>query len=123
MTASTIEDRKASFAEMQARQEEQRQVKSSRVRCWGVALSHFVLAPVASIVYSAKTGKWTPTLVATGAAVVAVPVAAIDMGITLTFVPPITSAVMIINQVKEDRRRQAFTGPEEADMAYFSKTF
>jgi len=123
MTASAVEDRKAAFAEMQVRKEEQRQVTSSRVRCWGVVLSHFVLPPVASVVYGAKVGKWTPTLVATGAAAVCVPVAAIDFGICLSTVPGITSAVMLINQVKEDRRRQAFTGPEEADMAYFSKSF
>ena len=30
---------------------------------------------------------------------------------------------MIINQVKDDRRRQQFIGPEEADMAAFSKGF
>jgi hypothetical protein len=30
---------------------------------------------------------------------------------------------MIINQVKDDRRRQQFISPEEADMAAFAKGF
>ena len=46
--------------------EDFRQVKSSRVRCWGVVLAHFFMAPVASVVYSAKTERWAPTLAATG---------------------------------------------------------
>jgi len=118
MTTTTTD-----YAEFKTRKEEARQVNSARVRCWGVALAHFALPPVASVAYSVKTGKWAPTLVATGAAIVAIPVAAVDFGITLTLVPPITSAVMIINQVKDDRRRQQFISPEEADMAAFSKGF
>ena len=116
-------EEKLSYSEYKAKAEEERQIKSARVRCWGVALSHFLLAPVASVVYGAKTGKWTPTMVATGAAVVGVPLAAIDMGLTFAFAPPIASTVMIINQVKEDRRRQQFFGPEQADMAYFARSF
>ena len=56
-------------------------------------------------------------------AVVGVPLAVVDMGITAGLLAPITSAVMIVNQVKDDRRRQGFIGPEEADVAYFSRSF
>ena len=73
------------------------------------------------MIYATKTGKWAPTAISTGIAVVCVPVAVVDAGITLSFVPPTASAVMLINQVKKDRNRQQFVGPEEADMAYFSK--
>ena len=118
MTTTTTD-----YAEFKARKEEARQVNSARVRCWGVALGHFFLPPVASVAYAVKTGKWAPTLFATGAAVVATPIAAVDLGITLAVVPPLTSAVMIINQVKDDRRRQQFISPEEADMAAFAKGF
>ena len=111
------------YLEYKKEMEHVRQIKSARVRCWGIALSHFLIAPLASVVYATKTGKWAPTMIATGAAVVAVPIAAVDYGITLSLAPPITSAVMLINQVKDDRRRQQFIGPEQADMAYFAKGF
>ena len=114
-------EEKLSYSEYKAKAEEERQIKSARTRCWGVALSHFILAPVASIAYGVKVGKWAPTLTATGVALVATPVAMIDYGITFTLVPPITSAVMIINQVKDDRRRQQLIGPEQADAAYFAR--
>jgi hypothetical protein len=103
--------------------EDLRQVKSSRVRAWAVATGHILLAPLASVVYCTKTEKWTPFFVGTGMAVVGIPLAVIDMGVTSGILAPITSAAMIINQVKDDRRRQGFIGPEEADVAYFSRSF
>jgi hypothetical protein len=116
-----MSETKMTYGEFQAKKEEQRQVKSARVRCWSVAVSHLLFAPVASVVYGAKTGKWAPTLVATGIGVVGVPMMAVDLGLTLGIAAPVTSAAMLINQVKDDRRRQQFVGPEEADMAYFSR--
>ena len=103
--------------------EDFRQVKSSRVRCWGVVLGHLLMAPVASVIYSTKTEKWAPTLVATGVAAVGIPLAVVDGGIVAAAAAPITSIVMTVNQVKEDRRRKGFTGPEEADVAYFTRSF
>ena len=100
-----------------------RQIKSSRVRAWGTVASHVFLPPVASAVYCSKTEKWAPFFIGTGMAVVGVPLAFVDMGITAGLLAPITSAVMIVNQVKDDRRRQGFIGPEEADVAYFSRSF
>ena len=82
MTTTTTD-----YAEFKVRKEEARQVNSARVRCWGVALGHFILPPVASVAYAVKTGKWAPTLVATGAAIVATPLAVVDLGITLMVVP------------------------------------
>lgn len=111
------------YVEYKKEVEQVRQVKSARVRCWGVALSHLFVPPIASIIYATKTGKWAPTLVATGVGVVGVPLMAVDLGITLGVVAPVTSAAMLINQVKDDRRRQQFIGPEQADMAYFAKGF
>ena len=111
------------YAAFKKEEEQMRQIKSSRVRCWGVALSHCILPPISSVVYATKTGKWAPTLVATGVGVIGIPLMAVDLGITLGVVAPVTSAAMIINQVKEDRRRQQFIGPEQADMAYFAKGF
>lgn len=103
--------------------EDFRIVKSSRVRCWGVIVSHILLPPVASVVYSAKTENWAPTAIATGVAVIGIPMAVFDAGLTFGIVAPVTSAAMIVNQVKDDRKRAKFIGPEEADVAYFSRSF
>ena len=103
--------------------EDFRQVKSSRVRCWGVVLGHLFMAPIASIVYSTKTERWAPTLVATGVAVVGAPLMVLDAGLTTGIVAPVTSMVMTVNQIKEDRKRKGFMGPEQADVAYFTRSF
>ncbi len=103
--------------------EDFRQIKSSRVRCWGVVLAHFFMAPVASVVYSAKTERWAPTLAATGVFAVGVPLVVVDAGLTATLAAPVTSIVMTVNQVKEDRKRKGFVSPEQADAAYFSRSF
>lgn len=103
--------------------EDFRQVKSARVRCWGAVLAHLFCAPVASFVYSAKTEKWAPTLVATGVAAFGVPAAFVDAGLTFGVVAPVTSMVMTVKQVQEDRKRKGFVSPEEADVAYFTRSF
>ena len=78
-------------------------------------LAHFIAGPVASVAYGAKTGYWTPTLVATGVAVVSVPVAVIDLGFTLAVAPPLTSCLMMCNKSSEKRRQLGITMPEQAD--------
>ena len=113
---------KKDYAEFQKDQEELRQIKSARVRCWGVAVSHIFLPPIFSVVYALKIGKWKPTLIATGVGLVGVPLTSIDMGLTLTVAAPVTSAAMIINQVKDDRRRQQFLLPEDADKALYERS-
>ena len=118
MTTST-EEYKAKLSAV----EELRQVRSSRVRCWGVVLGHLLCAPVASIVYSSKTQKWAPTIAGTAAFAVGVPLSVIDVGFTAGIVAPAASMIMTINQVQEDRRRKGFIGPEDADMAFFTRSF
>ena len=103
--------------------EDFRQVKSSRVRGWGVVLGHVLCPPVASVVYATKTEKWAPALAATAVAVVGAPLAMMDMGLTLSIAAPVTSVVMTLNQVKADRKSKGFMGPEQADVAYFSRSF
>ena len=41
-------------------------LKRAKTRCWGIWLGHFFAAPVASVVYSAKTQNWLPFWTATG---------------------------------------------------------
>ena len=90
-------------------------LKRAKTRCWGIWLSHFFLAPVASAVYSAKTNNWLPFGVATGVAVVGIPLAVIDIGITTGIVAPITSAAMLTGKVQESRRKKGIILPEEAE--------
>ena len=80
-------------------------LKRAKTRCWGIWLSHFFLAPVASAVYSAKTNNWLPFGVATGVAVVGLPLAIIDLGITTAIAAPITSAAMLSKDMKHAARK------------------
>ena len=90
--------------------------KQARVRVGVSWLLHlFTIPPVVSVVYSAKTNNWIPTLAATGAAVVAAPLMIFDMGLTLAIAPPVTSAVLIQTKAQEKRRKLSIFGPEQAD--------
>lgn len=96
-------------------------VKQARVRVGISWLVHlFTIAPVASLVYSIKTENYVPVLAATGAALVSLPIAAIDFGLTLAIAPPVTSAVLIQTKAGSRRRQLGIFGPEQADMMMFS---
>lgn len=95
-------------------------LKRAKTRCWGIWLSHFFLAPVASAVYSAKTNNWLPFGIATGVAVVGIPLAVIDIGITTGIVAPITSAAMLTGKVQESRRKKGIFLPEEAEAKLYN---
>ena len=100
--------------------QEQIDLKRAKTRCWGIWLSHFFLAPVASAVYSAKTNNWAPFGIATGVAVIGLPLAVIDLGITSAIVAPVTSAAMLSGKVQEARRKKGFFIPEEAEAALYN---
>ena len=100
--------------------QEQIDLKRAKTRCWGIWLSHFFLAPVASAVYSAKTNNWAPFGIATGVAVIGLPLAVIDLGITTAIVAPVTSAAMLSGKVQEARRKKGFFIPEEAEAALYN---
>ena len=90
-------------------------IKLARVRQGLNGLAHFISGPIASIYYGSKTGYWLPTLAATGVAVVAVPVAVVDLGFTLAVAPPLTSCLMMCNKSSEKRRQLGILMPEQAD--------
>ena len=94
-------------------------LKRAKTRCWGIWVSHLFLAPVASCVYAAKTNNWLPTAVATGVAVVGIPLAVFDLGVTVTLAAPITSAAMLSSKVQEARRKKGIFIPEEAEAKLF----
>jgi len=113
-----LEDLKAGRAtvgDRAAAAEQIADLKVARVRQGLCGLSHFLCAPVASVVYGAKTGYWMPTLAATGVAVIAVPVALVDLGFTLTVAPSLTSCLMMCNKSSETRRKLGILMPEQAD--------
>ena len=95
-------------------------LKRAKTRCWGIWLGHLACAPVASIVYSAKTQNWLPCLLGTGIAIVGVPLAVLDLGITAGVVAPVTSAVMLSNKVQEARRKRNIMLPEEAEAKLYN---
>ena len=90
-------------------------LKLARVRQGMNGLFHALTAPIASVYYGAKTGYWMPTLAATGVAVVAVPLAIIDLGFTFAVAPPLTSCLMMCNKSSEKRRQLGIMMPEQAD--------
>ena len=90
-------------------------LKLARVRQGLNGLFHFFGGPFASVFYGAKTGYWVPTLVGTGVAVVAVPVAAIDFGFTFAVAPAATSCLMMCSKSSEKRRQLGILMPEQAD--------
>jgi hypothetical protein len=94
-------------------------LKRAKTRCWGVWVSHLFLAPVASIVYCAKTSNWLPFAVGTGVAVVGLPLAVIDIGLTSGIIAPVTSAALISSKIQESRRKQKILLPEEAEAKLF----
>jgi len=114
---STVQAKKSTVT-----QTEIQEIKVAAVRQGNNALSHFVCGPFASFYYGNKTGYWAPTLAATGAAVICLPVAFIDFGITLSIVPAVTSCLLMCNKSSENRRKLGITMPENADelLAKFS---
>lgn len=99
---------------------EYKELNQAKTRCWGIWVSHLFLAPVASVVYGAKTNNWVPTAVATGIAVVGLPLALLDLGITTGIIAPVTSAAMLTGKVCESRRKRGILAPEQADAKIFN---
>jgi len=91
------------------------ETKQASVRCWSVVLGHLFLPPVSSLYYAVKTNFWKPFLWASGSAAICIPIAIVDAGITLSIIPPATSAAIIITNTQEKRRKLQVFGPEQAD--------
>ena len=102
-----------------AQKEQVKAIKQARVRIGIAWLAHMFAAPISSLVYSIKTENYVPVLAATGVACLAVPIAVIDLGLTLAVAPPVTSAVLIQTKAGERRRQLGIFGPEQADQMMF----
>lgn len=90
-------------------------LKVAAVRQVICGFSHGLFGPVSSIYYGARTGHWLPTLAATGVAVLTVPLALVDFGLTFAIAPPVTSAALLITKSQENRRKLNISLPEEAE--------
>ena len=101
---------------------EYKELNRAKTRCWGIWISHLLLAPVASCVYAAKTNNWLPTAVATGVAVIGLPLAVMDLGFTTGVAAPITSAAMLTGKVCEARRKRGVLMAEEAEQRIFKQS-
>ena len=95
--------------------EQIKDVKLARVRQGLNIFSHFLFGPIASVYYGSKTGYWLPTFAATGVAVITLPLAILDVGLTFAVAPPITSCLMMCNKSSEKRRQLGILMPEQAD--------
>jgi hypothetical protein len=95
--------------------EQIKDIKLARVRQGLNGLAHFVAGPIASVYYGSKTGYWMPTLAATGVAVIGLPLALVDMGLTFALAAPVTSCLLMCNQSSEKRRQLGILLPEQAD--------
>ena len=109
------------YKDFMAQKAEVASLKQARVRTWGVVVSHLVAAPVASVVYAIKTENWAPTLIATGVAIVGIPLALVDLGITASIGAPVASAALFIKRGMAKRQEHQFLTPEQADLALFEK--
>ena len=109
------------YKDFMAQKAEVASLKQARTRVWGVVVSHLVAAPVASVVYAIKTENWVPTLIGTGVAIVGLPLALVDLGITSTIVAPCASAGFFIKRALKKREEFQFLTPEQADVALFEK--
>jgi len=103
-------------------QQELNEIRQASVRGWGVCITHFLLAPAASVYYGVKTQYWKPTLIATAVALSAVPLSMVDFGFTLSVAPPITSAALIISNTNQKRKERGFLTPEQAEFSLYEKT-
>lgn len=90
-------------------------LKQARVRCVQCGVWHFIGGPIASWVYSAKTNNYIPSLVGTGIAIVGLPLALVDLGLTLCVGAPVAAAALHITNTTEKRRKLGIELPEEAD--------
>ena len=101
--------------------QEENDVLQARIRCVQCGVFHFIGGPIASWVYSVKSRNYIPSLVGTGIAVVGLPLALVDLGLTLCVGAPVAAAALHITNATEKRRKLGITLPEEADEILYER--
>ena len=94
---------------------EEADILQARVRCVQLGVWHFIGGPIASWTYSIRTRNYIPSLVGTAVAIVGIPAAIVDVGLTLCVGAPVSAAALHIVNTTEKRRKLGITLPEEAD--------
>ena len=109
------------YQEFQSQKQEIADIKAARTRSYGSWLWCIGLGAIGSIIQSARTGNWKPTIVATCVAVPCLGIAAVDEGITLMLAPPITAAAMFTARTGSARTKLRIVDPSQADALLFDK--
>ncbi len=103
------------YQEYQSKKQNIEDIRAAKSRCWASWVWCLAGGAIGSVVRSAQTGNWRPTLVATGAAVVCLPIASVDMGFTLATVPPVTAAALFTSSAMSARKKLGIVLVTEAD--------
>ena len=90
--------------------------KAASNRVWGIIVLHALCAPLGSAVYSAKQGNWLPFGLSTVVAVVGLPFALFDLGLTSFVIAPGLSVWLLVDKTMSSRRQLGVCCPEEAEM-------
>ena len=109
------------YKEFKAKQDLYNDLRAAKSRCWSSWLWVLAGGAIGSIVRSAQTGNWIPTAAATGVALVAIPIAAVDVGITFMFAPPITAGALFTSKAISSRKKLGIVMPEEAEVMLYDK--
>ena len=109
------------YTEFQAQKQELLDLKAARTRSYGSWLWCLGLGAIGSVVQSARTGNWKPTIVATCVAVPCAVLSPADAGITLMLAPPVTAAAMFTSRTSSARNKLQIIDPAQADALLFDK--
>ena len=110
------------YASFMAAKKEMADIKTAGVRLWGMGIGVFMTGPIMSAYYSIRTQNWFPTLTGTAVAIVGVPLAAADLGVTTVFAAPATTIVMFAKSTMKKRDELQILTPEQADCLLWEKT-
>ena len=113
MTANYI-NQSADFKAFKTHKKAEANLKQAQIKSGNVFWGHFFGGPIASFYYANKTSNWVPTMVASGVAIVTLPMAVIDAGFTFCIAPAVVSGAMLINKANSKREELGIVMPEEA---------
>ena len=103
------------FATWQKFKEAMNNLRQASVKTTNVWISHLLVGLIASIYYGNKTKNWVPTAVASGVAVVSLPIILIENSrILFSLVPASTGAAMVCTRANSKRKELGLNLPEEA---------
>ena len=109
------------YQEYQSKKQNIADIRAAKSRCWASWLWCLGGGAIGSVIQSARTGNWKPTLAATGVALVCIPIATADAGITLATAPPITAGALFTSKAMSSRKKLGIVLPDEADALAWDK--